>query len=197
MTYQLPIDKHGYQLASALTGKVLALALAYFVAARLGLSLPSIGSHITLIWLPAGIAIAALLRWGYGCWPGIFLGAFAAHFSIDINFGLSFSIALGSTLGSLLAVWLLRRLKFHRELDGANDILILAGAAAIGMLPTASIGIGSLWIFNLLPATGLVSAWLHWWMGGLLGVLLIAPVLLHISRAELSKLSVQGTEILA
>ncbi|MHB1235998.1 MAG: hypothetical protein ACYCY7_00395 [Gallionella sp.] len=45
--------------------KLLSVALAYFVCGRLGLALPSVDSHITLIWLPTGIAVAALLRWGY------------------------------------------------------------------------------------------------------------------------------------
>ena len=40
------------------------LALAYFATGRLGLLLPAFGSNITLIWLPSGIAVAALLRWG-------------------------------------------------------------------------------------------------------------------------------------
>ena len=40
------------------------LALAYFVTGWLGLRTPYTGLHITLVWLPTGIAVAALLRWG-------------------------------------------------------------------------------------------------------------------------------------
>jgi integral membrane sensor domain MASE1 len=41
---------------------------------RLGLLLPFVGSNITLIWLPTGIAVAALMRWGLPVWPGILSG---------------------------------------------------------------------------------------------------------------------------
>ena len=53
------------------------VALAYFASGRLGLAIPYVDSHLTLVWLPAGIAVAALMRWGYACWPGISLGALA------------------------------------------------------------------------------------------------------------------------
>ena len=42
--------------------RVAPLALAYFVTGWLGLQMPYAGSHITLVWLPTGIAVAALLR---------------------------------------------------------------------------------------------------------------------------------------
>jgi len=43
-----------------------AVALAYFITGWLGLQVPYTGSHITLVWLPTGIAVAALLRGGWG-----------------------------------------------------------------------------------------------------------------------------------
>ncbi|MCR4298841.1 MAG: MASE1 domain-containing protein [Gallionella sp.] len=89
-----------YQDKSRFAAKLLLVALAYFVSGRLGLAIPYFGTHITLIWLPSGIAVAALLRWGYGCWPGIFLGALATHFSIDFSPLLDSSIALGNTLAA-------------------------------------------------------------------------------------------------
>jgi integral membrane sensor domain MASE1 len=36
------------------------VARGYFVFARLGSLLPYVGTHVTLIWLPTGIAVAAL-----------------------------------------------------------------------------------------------------------------------------------------
>ena len=39
---------------------ILALAAAYFVSARLGLLLAIPGGHVTPVWPPSGIALAAL-----------------------------------------------------------------------------------------------------------------------------------------
>ena len=186
-----------HQGKSRFVAKLLLIALAYFVSGRLGLAIPFFGTHITLIWLPTGIAVAALLRWGYGYWPGVFLGAAATNFSIDASPLLDGSIALGNTLGPLLTVWLLRRLKFHNTVDRARDTLFLGVAAAIGMLVSASGGVGSLVIFGVLTMQDAGTAWLSWWAGDFVGVLLAAPLLINISRAELTELWRQRLELLA
>ena len=186
-----------YQDKSRFIAKLLLIALAYFASGRLGLAIPYFGTHIPLIWLPTGIAVAALLRFGYGYWPGIFLGAAATNFSIDASPLLDSSIALGNTLGPLLAVWLLRRLKFHNTVDRARDTLFVGMAATIGALVNASGGVGSLVIFKVLPAQDVGAAWLSWWAGDFVGVLLVAPLLINISRAGLAELWEQRLEFLA
>jgi len=185
------------QPLSHTAAKLLFLALAYFVSGRLGLAIPYVDSHITLIWLPTGIAVAALFRWGYICWPAIFLGAFATNFSVDSSPLLDSSIALGNTLAPMLAVWLLRRLEFHGLLDRVYDILLFVLAAATGMVVSASAGVGSLVIFKVLPMEDTGMAWLSWWAGDFIGVLLAAPVLLNISRAALKELWAQRMEFSA
>ena len=197
MANLLPTGNPAYQSPSRFVAKLLLVALAYFVSGRLGLAIPYVGSHITLVWLPTGIAVAALLRWGYMCWPGIFLGALATNFSVDSSPLLDSSIALGNTLAPVLAAWLLRRLKFQATLDHAYDILLLIVAAAIGMAVSASGGVSSLVIFKALPTEDIGVAWLSWWAGDFVGVLLAAPLLLNISRAELARLWVQRIEFLA
>ena len=52
-------------------GKFLLLAASYFFAARLGLLLAPPQLAISLIWLPTGIAVAGLYRWGLKYWPAI------------------------------------------------------------------------------------------------------------------------------
>ena len=197
MTQQLasatPVSQGKYKI----TAQITVVALAYFVSAKLGLAVPYIGSHITLIWLPTGIAVAALMRWGYGCWLGIFMGALATNFFIDSTPLLDCSIALGNTLGPLLSVWWMHRKKFRDRLDHAQDVLLLIQAAAGGVVVSASIGVISLLAFNLLAVQDAGTAWLSWWAGDSLGVLLAAPLLLNISRAELRKFWMQRLEFLA
>ncbi|MBI3222678.1 MAG: MASE1 domain-containing protein [Nitrosomonadales bacterium] len=173
---------------------MLLIALAYFVCGRLGLAIPYIDSHITLVWLPTGIAVAALLRWGNACWPGIFLGALATNYYMDALPLLDTFIAFGNTLAPLLTAWLLRRLEFRFSLDRAYDILFLVASAALGMLVSASGGVGSLLMFDVIPAAEGLQAWLAWWAGDFIGVLLAAPLLLNISSAEWQKLWSQRVE---
>ncbi len=177
-------------------GRLLLLALAYFACGRLGLAIPYVGTHITLIWLPTGIAVAALLRWGYRCWPGILLGALLTNFTLDAHLLLAGNIALGNTLAPLLTVWLLRRVKFHSVLDRARDILLLTGVAALGMLVSSGIGVNSLWLFAGLPRPETTAAWLSWWAGDTVGVLLAAPLLLNVTRQRLIALWAQRVEFL-
>ena len=196
MTSQLSSESPEYQGKSKFAAKLLILALAYFAGGRLGLSIPYIDTHITLIWLPTGIAVAALMRWGNGCWPGIFIGALAVNYSVDASPLLDCSIALGNTLAPFLTAWLLRRLKFHATLDRAYDILLLVVAAAAGMLASAGSGVGSLVMFDLLPVQNAGLSWLSWWAGDFVGVLLAAPLLLNISSVEMRKLWAQRTEFM-
>jgi integral membrane sensor domain MASE1 len=187
----------GYQAKARFAGKFFIVALAYFVSGRLGLAIPYVDSHITLIWLPSGIALAALMRWGYICWPAVFLGALATNFAIDSSPLLDASIAAGNTLGPLLSVWLLRRMEFHGVLDRIYDILLLVAAAAIGMLVSAGGGEITLVMFKVLPMQDAGAAWLSWLAGDFIGVLLAAPLLINISRAEFKKLWSQRLELSA
>ena len=63
-------------------GLVAAVGIAYFAAARLGLSLAFVAEQVTVVWPPTGIALAALLLFGRRGWPGIWLGALAANLTI-------------------------------------------------------------------------------------------------------------------
>ncbi|MFP2911404.1 MASE1 domain-containing protein, partial [Pyxidicoccus sp. 3LFB2] len=56
--------------------EVLALAVVYFAAGRLGLSLATVGGNVSPVWPPTGVALAALVVCGPSRWPGVLLGAF-------------------------------------------------------------------------------------------------------------------------
>jgi diguanylate cyclase (GGDEF)-like protein/PAS domain S-box-containing protein len=185
-----------YKTAFTYIAKIFFIGVAYFAFAKLGLSIPYIGSHITLIWIPTGIAVAALLLWGGHYWPGIFLGAFATNYSLGSEPLLAGLISIGNTLGPLLSNYLLRRLKFNGALDRSRDILLLVMAAASGMLLSASGGLGSLLAFNVVQPHDALIGWLSWWAGDFVGVLLVLPLLLNISRLKLKELSIQRIEFI-
>src|SRR5260221_2004453 len=88
----------------------LLLFAGYVGAARVGLSFASINPSATAIWPPTGIAIAACLLWGPGCWPGIFAGAFVANILTAGTVLTSLGIAAGNTLEGVGGAFLITRL---------------------------------------------------------------------------------------
>jgi len=165
-------------------GRLLLLGLAYFAAGKLGMALSIQGNHIALLWLPAGIAVAALLRWGISCWPGVFLGALLVDISLGLSPPLTLATAGASTLGPLATVWLLKRWQFDHSFTRQRDLMLLIGGAAAGMLVSSSIAVMLLWLGGVLPVADMPLAWLHWWLGDTVGVLLTAPLLLSITHTN-------------
>jgi PAS domain S-box-containing protein len=159
------------------------LAIVYFAAAELGLSLASVHSNVTPVWPPAGIAIASLLIFGLRLWPGIFVGAFAANLLTSIPVPAALGIAFGNTLLALVAYWLLLRFaRWRRSLDSVSEVMnFVVCAAVIAPLVSATIGSLSLWLAGAKEFTPL---WLTWWMGDGFGALIVGSLLLSWSRPE-------------
>ena len=157
---------------------VLLLAGAYFVAARVGLSLASVHTNVSPVWPPTGIAIAAVLLLGYRVWPGILLGALLANISTPIPVAAAATIAVGNTLEALSAGWLLHSVSFHSSLDRARDVFKFVVTAVACTTVSASIGTLSLFLANATQGNGFGLLWLTWWLGDLAGALIVAPLLL-------------------
>jgi PAS domain S-box-containing protein len=178
-------------------GKLLFLTLVYFFTAKLGLYFPTQHSHITLFWLPTGIAVAALWRWGTSCClAGIFLGALLLDFSLDTVFPLAVVSALGNTLAPLATVWLLKRWRFDPFFTRQYDLFVLIAASALGTLLPDVIGVSTLVFGNLLQPENMPLAWLNWWMGDVVGILLASPLLLSLTHASIRKFLRRPGEIL-
>src|SRR6185295_14837571 len=85
------------------------LAVAYFCAGKLSLHLAFLHASASPVWPATGIAIAALLVFGYRLWPGIFVGAFLVNLVTKGTVLTSLGIATGNTLEAIAATWLIRR----------------------------------------------------------------------------------------
>src|SRR5262245_12181009 len=160
--------------------QVTLLAAIYFGAAKLGLMMAFVAEHVTAVWPPAGIALAALLLFGYRFWPAITLGAFLANLTANTPLGTTAGIALGNTLEALLAAWMLRRLvKFDPSLQRVKDVLgIVVLAAGLSTMVSATIGVASLCLGGVEPWTAYPALWSVWWLGDAMGVLVVAPLFL-------------------
>ena len=167
-----------------LIGLNLFLAVVYFAAAELGLSLASLHTNVTPVWPPAGIAIASLLIFGPQLWPGILLGALAANLLTDIPIGSAIGIAFGNTLQALVAYWLLLRvLRWRGTLDSVSEVMsFVVGAAVVAPLVSATIGSVSLCLGGA-PWSGFTPLWLTWWMGDGFGALIVGSLLLSWSKS--------------
>ncbi|MFC9002115.1 MASE1 domain-containing protein [Streptomyces microflavus] len=168
--------------------QILGVVGAYYLSGRLGLTRQVVvdGAVVTPLWPPTGISLAALLYLGARIWPGIALGAFLTVTAIGDAFTLSrLGIVLGNTLAPLAAYALLRRVGFRSELARLRDgiCLVFLGAFA-GMLISATIGSVTLMLDDKVPAGRFWLVWSSWWAGDAMGVLVVTPVLLVLSRVR-------------
>src|SRR6266478_470854 len=88
--------------------QLLAVAVVYFAAAKLGLSLAFLNASVSPVWPPTGIGIAAVWWLGYRVSPGVFLGALLVNL-LRLSAPTAAGIAVGNTLEAIAAVYLLHR----------------------------------------------------------------------------------------
>ena len=156
------------------------VAIAYFLAAKLGLTLATVGVTITLVWPPSGVAVAAMLLRGRRVWPGVAIGAFLANATTDAPIIVALFTAAGNPLEAVVAASLLRRVRgFDPSLERTRDVvaLTLLGAVAAPVVG-ATIGVAGLAVVGAVAASAALPAWFTWWGGDALGILLVAPLIL-------------------
>ena len=94
---------------------VFMLAVAYGVTGKLGLLLATPPGYATAIWPPSGLALAALLVWGYRVWPGIALGSFLINLWTVAT---SHTVALPTFVTLAVCIGLFRNNRFYQYTHG-------------------------------------------------------------------------------
>ena len=158
---------------------------AYYVLANVGLTLAAIHSTAIPIWLPTGLAVAAVLLRGIRVWPAILAAAFAAGAPTDVvdaaaadSTLASFAIAAGNTLeavlgGYLINVWSHGRRTFETPTGVAKFALVsLVPSTMVG----AAAGVGSLCLAGHVDWADAIAVWAMWWLRDAAGALVFAPV---------------------
>ena len=155
------------------------LCILYVVTAKVGLSLDAIHGFAAAVWPPTGIALGALVLGGYRLWPGIALGAFLVNVSAGAPLLVAGGMALGNALEAVIGTALLTHvIKFHPSLDRFKDVMgLVVLAAGLSTVVSATIGIASGWLGGVIPAATAWLAWRTWWLGDVLGNLVVAPLL--------------------
>jgi signal transduction histidine kinase len=157
-----------------------ALLLVYFAAGKFGLSFFGlIHPSASAVWLPTGIAIAAMLILGRRVWPAVFAGAFLVNLTTEGSVLTSLGVATGNTLEGVVAAELVRRFAGGRDVFGrAIDILKFAGLAAVlSTTISATIGVASLTLGGYAAPSDFAGIWFTWWLGDASGAMLVTPLI--------------------
>jgi len=170
------------------------VAVAYFLAAELGLSLASVHTNVSPVWPPTGIAIAALLIFGRRLWPAILLGALAANLRTQVSFPVALGIASGNTLEAVAAVYLLSfRSQFDYSFNSIRNVLkFVLVAVVFSPMVGSTIGNMALCLGGEAHWAEFGRLWLTWWLGDGFGALIVAPLLLSFATNWKSSLSRQA-----
>ena len=160
-------------------GGLVAIGVIYFALAKGGLALASIHPSATPIWPPTGVALAAVLLWGYRIWPAIFTAAVIVNATTAGSVATAIAIATGNSLEAVVGAYLINRWSsgcntFSRPNSVAKFALI---CFVIATPISASIGLTSLATAGYIERTNFANAWVTWWLGDVSGALVIAPVI--------------------
>jgi len=174
----------------------LLLAVAY---AMLGLSLSSTGLHdqIVPLWLPSGLALAVVLRFGTKMLPGVWLGSLLVNLILPNGWNLpetghlltALVIASGAALQTGLAAYLIRRFGVDPLLP-VNERWMLRFLLFAGVLTcTLNATLGTLavtYINQSGGSLGLLLDWVSWWLGDSFGAVFGTPLFLSLLPAPQS-----------
>ena len=179
-----------------LIGLNLGLAAVYALAALLGLAFDPMAGFATLVWPPAGIALAAVLLLGNRVAPAVLLGSCAASLSAEAPVVVALGFGIGSTFQVLAGATLMRRVpSFTITLERVTTVVALvAGAAVVCTTISATIGVASLYTTRIVPPSQLSDAWREWWVGGMVGILLVTPLLLAWSTTPRARREIHWLE---
>src|SRR5215469_2725503 len=155
------------------------LTVTYVIAGKLGLMLASLHASASPVWPPAGIAIAAVLLFGYRAWPAIFIGAFLVNVTTAGNGATSLAIATGNTLEALAGAWLVNRFAGGTSVfDRPQGVFKFALAAAVSTVISPAFGVTSLAVAGFADWAKYGAIWLTWWLGDATGDLVFTPLVL-------------------
>jgi signal transduction histidine kinase len=161
--------------------RIATLAVVYTALGKFGLSLDAVSGFATLVWPAAGLALATLVVFGLRMWPGAWLGAFAVNVWAGAPVAVAAGIAIGNTLEAVLGAAILRRIAGPaRGFEGLRCVIgLIVGAAMISTLVSATAGVLSLTAGGVITSAHQAGeTWRAWWVGDVLGDLVVAPLAL-------------------
>ncbi|MEO6181815.1 MAG: MASE1 domain-containing protein, partial [Verrucomicrobiota bacterium] len=161
--------------------RVVILIAFYFIGGLVGKESSFMSGNVSLVWPPAGIALAAILLLGYKFWPGVALGAvlFASLNGTPIGF-FTLGTAIGNSIGAVVCAFLLERfVKFHTSLDRVRDVAgFVFFACVLGTTVNAAFNVVSLCYSGEISWDAFSPSVLVWWVPNAMAGLVVTPFIL-------------------
>lgn len=159
----------------------------FSIAAGLVSSGPS--GQSSVVWLPPGIALTAMLVWGKRIWPGVALGSFvldalmamreAPSAGIGVQAAIAVVVCCAYVLQALAACALVQRwCGAPLTLDRSRSVLAFLLCGAVTALITSTTGSVSLVLIGVRQSAVMARDLASWWVSDTISVFLVTPVLL-------------------
>ena len=163
------------------------LAACYVIGGLLGSESSALmGGDVPLVWAPSGIALAAILLFGYRMWWGVALGACLLTLAQGMPGGFfTLATAFGNTIGAVLCAYLLEHfVQFQYSMKRVKYAagFILFGCL-LGTTVNAAFNVVGLCYNGQLPWEQLLwkkvfGTALVWWVPNAMGALVVTPLIL-------------------
>ncbi len=159
--------------------ELIVVAIAYWVAVRLGLLLVAHPEGVASIWPASGLALAVLLLSPQHKWTRmltvIFVTNAAGNWTGGNSFLVSLGFALANTIEPFFSTWVLSYLcKSKISFNRTVEIFALFGVATLCNGITALLGAA---VPALAFGAPFLNTWQLWWAADGLGIILVAPVI--------------------
>src|SRR3954471_21648108 len=159
-------------------GAVGVVAVAYYLAGRVGLELAYLDGAVAALWPPAGLGLALLFLFGIRLWPGVVIGDLLLG-DFSTPFAPVLAQTAGNTVALVVAAVALRRLTAGRgDLARVFDVLALVACAALAAVISGAVGPLALRLGDVITAAEFARVVRTWILGDAAGVLVVAPALL-------------------
>lgn len=157
------------------------LAVAYYVAAEIGLELSFVHGNVTPVFPAAGVGVAALVVGGRRLWPGIYVGALAAHLLTDVPVAVALAMSAGAPAAAAASASLLGlpACRFRSRLDDVRSaVTFVALGVMLPALLAATWGVSTLVVGDVVPRSEFGTTWWVWCVGDALGAVVAGSALL-------------------
>lgn len=170
--------------------RIILLTCLYITVARVGLLFTAKPDIVSPVWPLSGIVFAILLRGGLRLWPGIFLGELLTGLWIGIPLGTELGIAICTTLEIVLGILLLRPLIGSTlQFDSLREVVAFITVTTLVSVPLAGSGATILLTINQAANWSYAwQIWRAWWVGDVMGILAVTPMLLSLQYLQLESL---------
>src|SRR5215831_6360684 len=180
----IPASAGGWISVFAAAGVI---AIAYLLAARLGLALLSARSDVAVFWPASGLAAGILITLGprarRALVIGVLIGTVGAGLLSDRRLLTSIFNGSWNAGEAVLAAWLLERW-FGQPFMFGNLRRVVGFLAAAG-LATAASGVGGAFTLTLLHPETIApfwDVWREWFLSSWVGLVVIAPLVIGLAQ---------------